>query len=92
MCNLHFVFIDLKDTPHCLCLLVYCIPKGFIPVSLPHGDSISKKPYFATWPSTMKMIKSKAVDFKRLFNQFLLKFMVLCRKLLLENFHVVKDR
>ena len=39
--------------------LVYHVPKGFIPVSLLHGNSKSKKPYLTTWPSTMKMIKSE---------------------------------
>ena len=45
--------------PHHLWLLVYHIPKGFIQISLPHGNSKSKKPYFPTWLSTMKMIKSE---------------------------------
>ena len=52
--------LDSTGASHHLCLLVYYIPKGYVPVVLPHGNSKSNKPFFPTWSSTMKMIKTEA--------------------------------
>ena len=53
-------FADASRNPHHLCLVTYHIPPGFKPLtSQPHGNSRSNKPYFATWPSTLKMIKQE---------------------------------
>lgn len=39
------------------------MPPGFKPLtSQPHGNSRSNKPYFATWPSTLKMIKQEVKE------------------------------
>ena len=42
-----------------LCLLVYHIPRDFIPFSLLHGNAKSSKPFIPKWPSTMKLIKDE---------------------------------
>ena len=51
--------VDSKGVPHHLCLLVYHVPRDFVPFSLPHGNAKSSKPFIPTWPSTMKMIKNE---------------------------------
>ena len=55
----YFIFLDSEGVTHDLCLLVYHIPKDFVPTVLPLGNSKTNKPFFPTWPSTMKMIKTE---------------------------------
>ena len=58
-CLLPCVFTDFSGNPHHLCLIVYHIPNGFKPVVKSHGNTKISKPYFPTWPSTMKMLKEE---------------------------------
>ena len=43
--------------------MTYHIPPGFKPLtSQPCGNSRSNKPYFATWPGILKMIKQEVKE------------------------------
>ena len=55
-------FTDGKGNPHHVCLVVYHIPPGFKPFAQPHGNSKSNKPYYSTWPSTMKLLKEELAE------------------------------
>ena len=54
------LFSDQYYNPHPLCLVVYYIPRGFTPV-IPHGNSKSGSPFFATLPSTKARIKEECL-------------------------------
>ena len=42
--------------------MAYQIPLGFVPIVASHGNAKEKKPYFATWPSTMDKLKGKCLQ------------------------------
>ena len=42
--------------------MAYHIPLGFVPIVASHGNAKEKKPYFATWPSTMDKLKGKCLQ------------------------------
>lgn len=53
---------DNHGSRHPLCLLAYCMPKNFKPFAKPHGNSKCSKPYYATCPSTMHMLKTESKE------------------------------
>ena len=54
---------DSSQNPHHLCLLVYNVPPGFKLLTVqPHGNFRSNKPFYATWPGTLKMVKEEVKD------------------------------
>ena len=57
-----FNFVDASNCPHHLYLLVYRLPPGFTPKLSSHGNSKEKKPFFATWPSTLDSIKKECLQ------------------------------
>jgi len=56
------IFIaDNFGNPHHLCMAVYHIPPGFIPIISSHGNSKTPgKPFHPTWPSTKESIKEES--------------------------------
>ena len=57
---LYCTFADYRNNPHRLCLVVYYLPEDFQPQPVPHGNSRDDKPFFATLPSTMAVIKRES--------------------------------
>ena len=54
------VFIlDTSNNPHYLCLVVYHLPKGFVPTMKCHGNSKTSTPFHPTWSTTKFKIKEK---------------------------------
>uniref|UniRef100_A0A1X7V5E5 Uncharacterized protein n=1 Tax=Amphimedon queenslandica TaxID=400682 RepID=A0A1X7V5E5_AMPQE len=51
-------FGNYEYNPHNYCLVVYHIPRNFVPTITSHGNSKDKKPFFPAWPSTCDCIKS----------------------------------
>ena len=45
-----------------MCLLVYGLPPVFTPKLSSHGNSKKKRPFFATWPSTVYSIKKDCLQ------------------------------
>ena len=56
---LYIFIIDASNNPHYLCLVVYHLPKGFVPTVKCHGNSKTGIPFHPTWSSTKLKIKDK---------------------------------
>ena len=59
MSSLFYLFVDASNNPHYLCLVVYHLPKGFVPTVKCHGNSKAGIPFHPTWSSTKLKIKDK---------------------------------
>ena len=53
---------DPTGEAHHLCLAVYRFPKGYVPKTVPHGNSKTQTPFHPTWPSTMEKSSWKVVS------------------------------
>ena len=58
--SLYMIFLtDSSGDSHHLCLASYRFPEGHVPKALAHGNSKTGAPFYPTWPSTMKKLKSE---------------------------------